>query len=174
VKASEGKKMGRKRLGAALALVMLLVLQGVSHALTQEQKVLVGLKGVEVVIEQMQPEAESLGLTKEQLQTDVELRLRKAGIKVLTKREALFMPGMPWLYVNVNTLVRSGFPLLAYSVRVILNENVTLANGFQTVGTIWSSETTGNVGTQRISQIRESVGDLVDGFINDYLAANPK
>ena len=37
-------------------------------------------------------EVERAGLTKQQLQTDVELRLRQAGIRVLTEQEQLIVP----------------------------------------------------------------------------------
>ena len=42
-----------------------------------------GIEGVGVVVESLDPEVERAGLTKHQLQTDVELQLRKAGIRVL-------------------------------------------------------------------------------------------
>jgi len=164
--------MGSK--AVVVALVALLLLPGVSYALTNQQKALVGLKGVEVAVEGMNPQAERLGLTKAQIQTDVELRLRKAGVRVLTDEESLGTPGSPWLYVNVGTFIRSGSALCAYGVEVVLNEMVTLARGFKTVGGIWHTGNVGTVGTSNIREIRKDVGDQVDKFINDYLAANPK
>src|SRR5262249_21610567 len=41
-----------------------------------------GLPGVHVIVEPLEPDIESLGLTKTQLQTDVELRLRQHGLRV--------------------------------------------------------------------------------------------
>ena len=38
----------------------------------------------------------------------------------------------------------------------------------------WETDTQGTVGKSNIRQIREVIGDMVDKFINDYLAANPK
>jgi len=88
--------------GAVMALVATLLLHpGVSHALTDQQKALVGLKGVEVGVENVNPQAERLGLTAALIKTDIELRLRKAGVKVLTAEEKFDTPGMPWLYVNL-------------------------------------------------------------------------
>ena len=40
---------------------MFVLLPGTSHALTEDQKVLVGLKGVNVFAEKIVPEAERLG-----------------------------------------------------------------------------------------------------------------
>ena len=159
---------------AMVALLVLLLLPGVSHALTDDQEALVGLKGVEVVIEKIKPAAERLGLTRDQIKTDVELRLRKAGVRVLTEKERLEMPGVPFLYVNVGIAFNADSTLVAYSIRAELNELVTLDRGFRTRGAIWDTSRVGGVGTGRISELREDVGDQVDRFINDYLAANPK
>lgn len=46
-----------------------------------------GLQGIGVVISPIDPDFERDGLSKDQIQTDVELQLRKVGIKVLTKDE---------------------------------------------------------------------------------------
>jgi hypothetical protein len=56
----------------------------------------------------------------------------------------------------------------------VIREMVTLARGGETYGTIWETDSVGSVGKNNIRQIREVVADLVDKFINDYLAANPK
>lgn len=157
---------------AVVALLVLLLLPGISHALTLKQKPLVGLKGVQVLVESLEPEAERLGLTNNQIKTDVELLLRKAGIRVLTQEEMENTSGMPYLYVNVNTSIGGG--LIAYNISVELSEFVTLANGLQAFGVIWDTGRIGTVLTNNIRQIRDSIGDEVDNFINDYLAANPK
>ncbi|MGD0829170.1 MAG: hypothetical protein ABSA09_13960 [Desulfobaccales bacterium] len=168
----------RKWFAAAIlvvvALVVFLLLPGVSHALTEEQKALVGLKGVNVLVEAMHPEAERLGLTRDQIKTDVELRLRKAGVRVLTEEEVFKMPGMPYLYVRVGTLAAQDIPIIAFSIRVELKEWGRFTGGFEGFGGLWDTTSLGTVGTKNIRKIRESLGDLVDDFINNYLAANPK
>jgi hypothetical protein len=174
VKLSEEKKMGRKGLGAALAMVAVLLFPGVSHALTHNQKALVGLRGVNVIVENISPKAENLGLTAEQIKTDVELRLRKAGVRVLTAKERLAIPGMPYLYVNVSIAFSRDSTLVSYAALVALREWVTLANGFETDAAIWNTGMVGGCGINHIREIRIDVGDQVDKFINDYLAANPK
>jgi hypothetical protein len=152
-------------------MVAILLLHGISHALTDEQKALVGLKGVQVLVSKIDPQAEHLGLTRNQIQTDVELGLRKGGVKVLTVGDMSEAPGYPALWVFVGTNIKQG--LVSYSIRICLIELVTLGRGFQTTGTIWN-DSAGGVRTINASEIRKIVGDLVDEFINDYLAANPK
>ncbi len=155
-------------------VVALLLLPGVSHALTHEQQILVGLKGVYIIVEEMEPQAERLGLTRAQIQTDVELRLRKAGVRVLTEEECFKMLGGPVLHVDVSTFSPPAILIVAYSVRVELIERVALESGFKTLGGIWHTHYIGVVGTKYIRDIRETVGSQVEQFINDYLAANPK
>jgi hypothetical protein len=155
-----------------LSLVMLLLLPGVSHALTAKQKVLVGLKGVCVLVTDIYPKAESLGLSKDQIKTDVELRLRKAGVRVLTVKEMHETPGAPDLLVTIVAYIQSN--LCAFSIQVDLRELVALARGFEVTGTIWEKSQLGLTPIDQIRFVREGLGDLVDEFINDYLAANPK
>jgi len=159
---------------AVLVLVVVVILlPGASHALSLEQEVLIGLKVVMVMVEDLNPAAERLGLIKDQIQTDVELRLRRAGIKVLTEKEMFQIPGYPRLYVNVNTII-SEVPVCAFSIRVELKEFITLANGLEATGAVWQVSSVGVGGINKISKIRSYVGDEVDKFVNDYLAANPK
>jgi hypothetical protein len=48
-------------------------------------KTLRGFNTLKVVVESLDPEMERSGLTKEQIQTDVEIKLRKAGFNVKGK-----------------------------------------------------------------------------------------
>jgi hypothetical protein len=165
--------MRKKGLAAILAIAFLLITSVSLAGDELEQRALRGLNGVYVLVEVLNPEAERLGLTQDQIKTDVELRLRKAGVRVLTNEDRYKTPGMPYLYVNVNTSFKSGTGLCAHSVGVELKEMVMLARRFETVGSIWRTGSVGTVGIANIKELRGSVGDLVDEFINDYLAANP-
>ncbi len=157
---------------AVVALVVAFLLLPTVSIAKGDPEPLRGLKGVHVLVENIDSQAERLGLTRAQIQTDVELRLRKAGVRVLTEKERLETPGCPHLYVNINTPIGQG--LVVYSISVELFELVTLARGFVTDGAIWNIRFAGCVGTSNIRKVREGVGDCVDKFINDYLAANPK
>jgi len=68
----------------------------------EQRDTLVGLQGVFVIFEELSPEASRYGLTKQALQNDTELRLRRNGIRVLSEKEVLTTPGGPMLYINVN------------------------------------------------------------------------
>jgi hypothetical protein len=157
----------------AAALATLLLLPGVSHALKSQREALVGLKGVYVLVESPKPEAQSLGLTKDQIKTDIELRLRKAGIRMLTEKEWLGSPDYPHLSVTVNVITIGGS--YSFMVQLYLSEAVTLARGNSVMGVIWQTYRIG-IGNEPNTETKtkEQVGGMVDQFINDYLAANPK
>lgn len=138
-----------------------------------------GLPGVNVLIEPFQDgETESRGLTDRQLQTDVELRLRKAGIRVLTLQETKANSIHPTLYVNLNVIpveATSG-QLYAFCLSVEVQQTVFLVTSppSYTIANTWNTGTAGTVGIEHLGSLRGKIGDLVDTFINDFLAANPK
>jgi hypothetical protein len=141
--------------------------------LTADQRdTLKGLHGVNVLVEELQPEAEKYGLTKEAIQTDTELRLRQYGIKVLSPEEPL----ISWLYINVTTVVDEPLGIAAVAVQVQFRQQVLLYRNLKTrvIATTWRKDMVVRVGATKLKDVRESVKDLVDKFINDYLAVNPK
>src|SRR2546427_59067 len=86
---------------------------------------LAGVKGVFVLVEAFDEEGERAGLSKTQLQTDVELRLRQGGVLVLTREQRNAAPGGPTLYVNVNAMEVSR-EFYAFDSRLELDQDVTL------------------------------------------------
>ena len=160
----------------ALTLVVFLLLPGVSQALTDDQWGLTWLKGVMVWVKNIDPQIVPLGLTQEQVKTDIELRLRQAGIRVLTEKECRATMGHPYLSVDISISEikisndRVGY---AYYIGVQLTESVRVARGYEVIGSIWSIGSVGAIGKDA-SPIRNIISGSVDKFINDYKAANPK
>jgi hypothetical protein len=132
------------------------------------------LSGIRVLIESLEPDMERAGLSQQQLQTDVELQLRHAGLRVLTTEEWAQVPGRPWLYVNVQVLVIDN-DLAVYGIRVEVNQDAHLAahDAFADVAT-WDK---GGIGATEMTNlpphVRNSLRDLVDEFIAAYLSVNP-
>ena len=134
------------------------------------RKSLQGISAISVEVEDLSDGAKALGLSAETIRTDVELKLRLAGIRVVTEDEDLKLPGMPSLYV-IATVVNSS---KAVSIIVELQQNVTLErNGQRAVGaTTWDA---GAVGVNLTAEdIRDKIKDLVDQFLNAWLSVNPK
>ena len=90
----------------------------------------VGDEGIHVVIEELSPEAVKSGLTKDKIRTDVELKLRMAGIKVLSREEVLdSVRNFPCLDVNISCLSIDPTPNVVYDVRLCMLREVILVSG---------------------------------------------
>lgn len=164
-----------------LSCLIVLLLNGVIHAqeLTLDQRPLRGLTGFHVIVEKTNnPRAETRGVTKNQLQTDVELRLRKAGIRVLTQKEWLLSSRTPALYVNLNILtldrIAEGYYLYSLNVEVKQLVYLQTSPAVEILASTWDKGLSGAAGRDSLDDVRRGLGDLVDYLINDYLAANPR
>lgn len=136
-----------------------------------------GLKTIFVLIEDLPEGLKSkVGLTEDQLRTDAELKLRLAGIRVVSENEAHHIPGCPYLYVSINGHVED-VGLVVYSVYVEMRQKVILQRdkSIEVFGAgTWRTSGTGSVGLNSSpSAIRDDVKDFTDKFINAYLSVNP-
>lgn len=134
-----------------------------------QRATLKGVNTVEVVVEAMDPVAERDGLTRAQLQTDVEERLRQAGITVgptLTGH----------LYVNVDTVKGEHGQTYAYNVSVQYIQQIALARDPKApiFAPTWDTGGVGMIAANRLSEVRQDVTNYVDQFIKAYLEQNPK
>jgi len=137
-----------------------------------------GLKGVFVLVEELGSYLENDGLNRDQIKTDVELKLRMAGIKVLTQAECFKLPGTPYLYINIASVgAKEPFPhTFAYNAEVSLYQQGRFFYISRPIpAATWNKEKIAMVGRFNVQNaIRTTVKDLMDGFINDYLSVNPK
>ncbi len=142
---------------------------------------LAGLQGIYVLVAPLPAWTEQYGLTVQETQAQVELRLRQDGIKVLSKIESDRMVGRVFLYVNINTQklpVYMGREECPVSCGLELRQDVYLARDqAKFVGGVatWGMSSVGLCSTNQLPKfIKTSIDNLLDHFINDYLAANPK
>jgi hypothetical protein len=139
-----------------------------------------GLPGVYVAVEALDPDVQQDGLTKATLQADAELRLRMAGIKVLSREEWAKTQGGPVCYIDVSIVKDVGltdvldFDLYAFEVSVELHQDVALLRDMavKVLSPTWSASYVGFTNT--LPRIRAKVTELVERFINAYQAVNPK
>ena len=160
--------LSRRRL--ALGIVLLLpaaIAWGQDSA--AQRATLKGVAIVEVVVEAMDPMAERDGLVRSQLQTDVESRLRQAG---LTVGRTL----IGHLYVNVDTMKSNDGKTYAYNVEVEYVQQVLLMRDPQTLyfAPTWETGGIGMIGAARLGEVRQDVANYVDQFVKAYLEQNPK
>jgi hypothetical protein len=132
-----------------------------------ERSRLKGIDTVNIVIEGMSDSARELGINKESIRTAVEIKIRKAGIKVNEKKSDA------WFYVNV------GFSspinrLYGVTVSVKVKTMVSLIRDpkITFLSTIWEKEIFGISGELKVKEgVKETVEELVDEYILDYLKA---
>lgn len=165
-----------KKIYCIVLIVFLSILSSsLAFAIDSEitRKTLVDIRGIYVVVENIQPNIEKYAsrfkITKEQIQQDVEQRLKNAGIVVLSYNDWLKTAGRPMLYVNVNTHEYEKY-WYSYTISLDVQQGVMLETNpkIKTIATTWSIEMTGiaNIGT--LDSIKTNTAYLVDRFINAY------
>lgn len=160
-------------------IMFLTLLYPLSFAIASDAKYnrasLRGLEGVYVSVERLNPEIEKDGVTEGLIRRDVELKLRMAGIRALSKEEWFDVMGSPYLYVNVNALILRETREYIYSIHIAFKQNVyPVREPIVILGaTTWSIG--GIIGiTSDLDKIRASLKGRVDEFIDAYLSVNPR
>ena len=142
------------------------------------RRTLLGIRGVHVIVEDLQPSLKDYGqkfsLSNTKLEKDVEIRLQTAGIEVLTRDQWLKTVGRPLLYINVNS--HDDKFRVAYDIAIELKQIVTMeANpDIKTLAPTWSINMTGIAGIDKLDIIRNDLATLVDRFIKAYWTVNKK
>ena len=141
------------------------------------RQTLQGLQGFKVLIEDLGSDIERLGLIKSELQMDLEAKLRKAGIKVLTQEECYKTPGEPYLYLNININTgKLGDEKYSYSIDIGVIQNVLLQRDprMKSYSVTWSTGGVGSIEKEFVGRLRESVDELAKIFVNAFFSVNPK
>lgn len=136
-----------------------------------------GLKEISVLVEYLPDDVEREGLNREHLQRDIEVRLRQAGLHVLTITEVANSPGAPYLYVAVYPITGPSVNANAYAVALTLKQLVQLSRNPTTelFATTWEGPIQlSSPGDHRILDIRTRIFDAVGRFIIDYRDVNSK
>ncbi len=145
---------------------------------------LVGLEAMHVCVTAAGRVKEAV-LTEEQVKSEVESKLRQAGIKILTAEERMVTIGKPFLKLMLwYSPRRGGNPDLYYysltlqsgqsvrPVRFVLKPELSDLE-FDVV--TWNLKKSGKCKRDlAIESFRNTTQGLVDEFLSDYLIANPK
>jgi hypothetical protein len=143
-----------------------------AHIRIGQPEVLKGLEVVRLEIERIKPEIERDGLFREDLQSDIELKLRLAGIRVLSEEEAQKTPGAPLLHLNVDAMKCSfGY---VYNIGLYLIEQATLVRKPMKAPAMFLRIPEQLGIASRLSEIRDAAGDVVDEFVRTWKASNSK
>jgi hypothetical protein len=135
---------------------------------------LVGVRQIEVSVFGLDNFAKNNGLLETDLRTDIELAIRKAGLQIVSRDEIEKVAGQPTLGVGV-AVYSADNGTATYSLDVRFQQDVALSRmpKAEIQATTWSIGLVGYIGPKHIPEIRGPVRDLIDHFLNAWLAANP-
>ena len=134
-----------------------------------------GLKGLFISVEKIDPEVEKDGLDRDQLTEHLAQKLRQAGIDVLSKEMWFDEKGSPFLYVNANILKLKTTKEYVYSLRIALRQDVYSAREPLAILGAATWDPGGIVGiTTNLDKIRQAILKQVDRFIKTYHTINAK
>lgn len=153
------------------------------HAFDAEasRETLKGLTGFYVLIEELNPNiakyasVQKNNISTKTLKSQVENRLKKAGIQVLSWDEMMKIPERPMLYVSVNTHEYEKF-WYAYDIRVEVRQLATLVSqpGKPVSGATWSLNMTGVMNIGQLQALYDNLGLLLGRFVEAYKKVNEK
>ena len=140
-----------------------------------------GIKAVQVGVRISVTESAKGLIDEDLIQTDVELRLRKAGILVHSKKDT---PNIldSRAFINVDlTVVGAGQGWYAVHWDVEVEQATRLARDPSIIAPLAATWSTGRTGVLNspaemniTRKIRDQLADSIDEFINAYLSVNPK
>jgi hypothetical protein len=141
------------------------------------QRSLQDLKGVHIGVEPLTQNTKDAGLTKEMVKQDLESRLDKAKIKIVSAKESLFsVPGAPSLTVSVKVLETpcpgEESPRYTYTIDLRLIQGVVLARDEQIAlhTDTWRANDFGQI--DKLDDLRTKIKEIADEFAHSYKAAN--
>lgn len=148
---------------------------GMARTLSSHLRPLQGLQQLYVIVHNPAAEAKKIKLTAEAVQRVVELKLKMAGIRVLTPDESLRAVGAPFLSVNIGMRVREG--ILFGDIAIAVHEQACLHRDSAACGGFITWQTSGVFTTKskKAAQwLQDKINDSLDLFLQDYFTANPR
>ena len=122
------------------------------------------VKEVAVLIELEKPSGDPKGIDRDQIQNDIEISLRQAGIKIACQTINFYSSELPIIYVNVT--------IAKFEANYAYNADIIFINT-SSKQTSAESGKKGTMGTSglvpEITHVRPKVLDLVNRFIKEYL-----
>jgi hypothetical protein len=130
-----------------------------------------GFDTIALVVEPLNPVITGTGLAVDQIQTDVEIKIRRAGLKVQEANSNL----SPFIYLYIRvTAVDADSARITGSINTSLRQRVRLDRdkSIVFVADTWEVGDTFIAWKRNPSSIRDMISDQVDRFISAYLKAN--
>ena len=162
-------------IAAALALVVGLAPNASAQLfIATGHDTLRSLPGVEVEVENLEPDLEHDGLTRVAIQADVQRRLAAAGIPVYHSQNENPSAAKAYLYVQVDSLKLPADARYALNVQVQLRQTlhsvITVSNIVDAM--TWDAHTVEVVNAGEVARTRDTIDEFVDSFIRDWKAVH--
>jgi len=160
-------------------ILSVLVLAGLAWRADGGDGLLKGIKEVSVQVAEFYPDIEKDGLHADDVRTDVELRFREAGLRVVPLNELAKILSAPTFYVMVNSVQDTEPRFYAYTAEAGLMESMVPLR-IPVDEKPWRVRSWGitGVGMARAhlvaSIIRTEIRRYAEKFLNDWLADNGK
>jgi hypothetical protein len=162
---------------SGLTLVLLAVMAGAASAqmfVATGRDTLRGLPGLEVVVEDVQPDVELNGVSRAMIQADVVRRLRAAGIAVYSSQRDNPSPAKAYLYVHVNALEFPAPKMYAVALQLQVRQTVrSVVSESQIVDAMtWDAHDVLGVPADRFAEVQAAIQHFVDLFVSDWVAVH--
>lgn len=128
-----------------------------------------------VVVNPIDPDLVRTDFSVTYLQTQLEVELRKAGIKVTDHTSLAETTGRPYLELSVNA-VKVALNMYSYHIELKLMQHVQLRREPNMIlSTItWTRTQLGNQNRNKFADLNKDIQFMTNQFINDYFTVNPK
>jgi len=156
-----------KRISIIILFVVVLLVPNDANSLSWtgdfSKSSLIGIKSIQLNIN-----AEQIStLNEDNIINDIKLKLLNSKIKVDKLSRSIL--GIR-IYLEEETMSK----LLVYQLQVSLFQTSRLLrNNAKIISITWHDFESGIVGNKKVDTLRDRLKDLLDGFIIDYLIANP-
>jgi len=120
-------------------------------------------------------DARELGVDPNRLQTEIETKLKGAGLRIVNQDEWLRLPGSPYLYLQTSVMKVDRRGVYAFTVNTSLMQDVRLKRDPSFLlgeAMTWSVGSHGHTDRQHPGYIQQAVGELIDQFLTAYFSVN--
>jgi S1-C subfamily serine protease len=147
----------------------------------QNSDSLQAIKALRVLVQTPDADARALGLKAADLQTMVELKLRTAGMNLVSTEEWKTIPRSAYIVVRVS--ISGATDPFAYVVELMLKQATIVRIDstenhidLRTAATTWEASTRCGTATRQSVNlaVRDAINASLDEFQNAYLGANPR
>jgi hypothetical protein len=128
-----------------------------------------GLPGVEVIVEELGPELEGIGLAAAGIRGAVERRLAQGGVTIYRTQQQNASPAKAYLYVHLNALeVPGGTTAVAAHVELRQTVKSTVTTSSIVNAMTWDSHNVFALAGRDAAPLTGALIEMVDDFVADW------